>query len=42
MTSEGTLQIDTGDEIQAGVVITHDGQVVNPAVAKLLDGEGVR
>jgi NAD(P) transhydrogenase subunit alpha len=42
MTSEGTLQIDTGDEIQAGVVVTHNGQVVHPAVAKLLDSEGVR
>ncbi len=42
MTSGGVLTIDTGDEIQAGVVVTHDGQVVHPAVAKLLDGEGGR
>jgi NAD(P) transhydrogenase subunit alpha len=44
MSSEGTLVIDTSDEIQAGVVVTHDGQVVHPAVAKLLgtDGEGAR
>ncbi|WP_300602614.1 Re/Si-specific NAD(P)(+) transhydrogenase subunit alpha [Trebonia sp.] len=42
MTSDGVLTIDTGDEIQAGVVVTHDGQVVHPAVAKLLDGEGGR
>jgi NAD(P) transhydrogenase subunit alpha len=40
MTSEGALKIDTGDEIQAGVVVSHDGQVVHPAVAKLLAGEG--
>ena len=36
MTSEGALKIDLSDEIQAGVVVTHDGQVVHPAVAKLL------
>ena len=42
MTSDGALAIDLGDEIQAGVVVAHDGQVVHPAVAKLLDGEGGR
>jgi H+-translocating NAD(P) transhydrogenase subunit alpha len=36
MVSEGALTIDTSDEIQAGVVIAHDGKVVHPAVAKLL------
>jgi NAD(P) transhydrogenase subunit alpha len=36
MTADGELQIDTTDEIQAGVVITRDGEVVQPAVAKLL------
>jgi len=36
MVSDGVLTIDTSDEIQAGVVVTHDGQVVHPAVAKLL------
>jgi NAD(P) transhydrogenase subunit alpha len=36
MTVDGALQIDTTDEIQAGVVITRDGEVVHPAVAKLL------
>jgi H+-translocating NAD(P) transhydrogenase subunit alpha len=36
MTSDGVLAIDTSDEIQAGVVITHDGKVVNEAVASLL------
>jgi H+-translocating NAD(P) transhydrogenase subunit alpha len=42
MTAGGALAIDTSDEIQAGVVVTHDGQVLHPAVAKLLDGEGGR
>jgi H+-translocating NAD(P) transhydrogenase subunit alpha len=36
MTADGALQIDTTDEIQAGVVITRDGEVVHPAVLKLL------
>ena len=36
------LKIDTTDEIQAGVVVAHGGEVVHPAVAKLLaaDAEG--
>jgi NAD(P) transhydrogenase subunit alpha len=37
MVQDGALAIDTSDEIQAGVVIAHDGQVVHPAVAKLLE-----
>ena len=32
----GALNIDTTDEIQAGVVVAHGGEVVHPAVAKLL------
>jgi NAD(P) transhydrogenase subunit alpha len=36
MTADGALQLDTTDEIQAGVVITRNGEVVHPAVAKLL------
>jgi H+-translocating NAD(P) transhydrogenase subunit alpha len=36
LTKDGTLAIDTSDEIQAGVVIAHDGQVVHPGVAGLL------
>jgi H+-translocating NAD(P) transhydrogenase subunit alpha len=36
MTADGALAIDTNDEIQAGVVITHGGKVVNEAVARLL------
>ena len=36
LVSEGALKIDTTDEIQAGVVVAHGGEVVHPAVAKLL------
>jgi len=32
----GTLTIDPADEIQAGVVVTHQGTVIHPAVAALL------
>jgi H+-translocating NAD(P) transhydrogenase subunit alpha len=32
----GMLTIDPADEIQAGVVVTHQGQVIHPAVAALL------
>ncbi|MGH3189848.1 MAG: NAD(P) transhydrogenase subunit alpha [Streptosporangiaceae bacterium] len=39
MTKDGELAIDLSDEIQAGVVITHDGKVVNQGVAGLLPGE---
>jgi NAD(P) transhydrogenase subunit alpha len=33
---DGRLVVDLGDEIQAGVVVTHDGTVVHPAVAGLV------
>jgi proton-translocating NAD(P)+ transhydrogenase subunit alpha len=33
---DGALAIDPADEIQAGVVVTHQGQVIHPAVAALL------
>ena len=39
MTSDGALVIDTNDEIQAGVVVAHDGKVVHEAVARLLPAE---
>jgi len=39
LTSDGALVIDTTDEIQAGVVITHDGRIVNEDVARLLQAE---
>ncbi|MGH7723541.1 MAG: NAD(P) transhydrogenase subunit alpha [Candidatus Dormibacteria bacterium] len=36
---DGALAIDRDDEIQAGVVVTHDGEVTNPAVLKLLEAD---
>jgi H+-translocating NAD(P) transhydrogenase subunit alpha len=33
---DGALRIDPTDEIQAGVVVTHQGMVIHPAVAALL------
>ncbi|HEY1820236.1 MAG TPA: NAD(P) transhydrogenase subunit alpha [Trebonia sp.] len=33
------LNIDTTDEIQAGVIVAHGGEVVHPAVVKLLAAE---
>jgi len=38
MTADGALAIDTTDEIHAGVVITHDGRVVQEGVAALTGG----
>jgi NAD(P) transhydrogenase subunit alpha len=40
MTAGGALVINPDDEIQAGVVITHDGAVIHPATAALLPGSG--
>ena len=37
---DGRLAIDLTDEIQAGVVITHDGRVVHPVITRLLDHGG--
>jgi H+-translocating NAD(P) transhydrogenase subunit alpha len=34
---DGVLRIDPADQIQAGVVITHQGRVIHPAVAALLE-----
>ncbi len=39
MTADGALAIDTNDEIQAGVVIAHDGKIVQESVARLLPSE---
>ena len=36
MVSDGALVIDASDEIQAGVVVAHDGKVVHPAVLRLV------
>ena len=38
LTRDGRLALDLDDEVQAGVVITSDGQVVHPAVRELLGG----
>src|ERR1017187_7873363 len=34
MISDGNLAVDLTDELQAGVVITHDGHIVHPALAE--------
>jgi len=39
LTKDGELAIDLSDEIQASVVITHEGKVVNEGVARLLPAE---
>ena len=39
MTKDGELAIDLSDEIQASVVITHEGKVVNEGVARLFPAE---
>ena len=39
MLSEGDVAIDTADEIQAGVVITHAGSVVHPNVLMALNAK---
>jgi NAD(P) transhydrogenase subunit alpha len=34
---DGAVTVDPADDIQAGVVVTHDGQIVQPAVRAALD-----
>jgi H+-translocating NAD(P) transhydrogenase subunit alpha len=34
MVQDGALAVDLSDDLQAGVVITHDGRVVHPALAR--------
>jgi H+-translocating NAD(P) transhydrogenase subunit alpha len=36
---DGRVALDPDDEITAGVLVTHDGEVVHPAVRALLNGE---
>jgi NAD(P) transhydrogenase subunit alpha len=36
---DGRVALDPADEITAGVLVTHDGEVVHPAVRALLNGE---
>jgi NAD(P) transhydrogenase subunit alpha len=40
MVQDGALAIDPEDEIQAGVVISHEGAVIHPATAALLAESG--
>ncbi|HVT64390.1 MAG TPA: NAD(P) transhydrogenase subunit alpha [Mycobacteriales bacterium] len=40
LVSDGALTIDLEDEISAGVVVTHGGKVVHPAIAALIDKKG--
>jgi H+-translocating NAD(P) transhydrogenase subunit alpha len=39
MVADGALAIDLSDDIQAGVVITHGGEVIHPATAALLSDD---
>jgi H+-translocating NAD(P) transhydrogenase subunit alpha len=39
LVKEGALAIDREDDLQAGVLITYDGQVVHPAVAALVPAD---
>jgi H+-translocating NAD(P) transhydrogenase subunit alpha len=39
---DGVPALDLGDEIQAAVVVTHDGEVVHPRVRALLDESEIR
>jgi H+-translocating NAD(P) transhydrogenase subunit alpha len=38
LTKDGALAVDLDDEVQAGLVVTHGGRVVHPAVRTLLGG----
>ena len=38
LVKDGKLDLDMNDEITKGVCITNDGKIVNPAVAKLVEG----
>jgi NAD(P) transhydrogenase subunit alpha len=38
MVKDGQLAVDLSDDLQAGVVITHDGHVVHPALAEPAGG----
>ena len=37
---DGTLKLDWEDEIIAGTVLTHDGEICHPATRELLEGAG--
>jgi NAD(P) transhydrogenase subunit alpha len=38
MVKDGGLVLDLSDDLQAGVVITHEGQIVHPALAESAGG----
>ena len=38
LVKNGKLNLDMSDEITKSVCITNDGKIVNPAVAKLVEG----
>lgn len=40
LVQDGRPVLDPADEITAGVLVTHDGEVVHPAVRALLNGDG--
>jgi proton-translocating NAD(P)+ transhydrogenase subunit alpha len=40
LVQDGRPVLDPADEITAGVLVSHDGEVVHPAVRALLNGEG--
>jgi H+-translocating NAD(P) transhydrogenase subunit alpha len=37
LVKDGALAIDRGDDVQAGIVVTHDGAVVSDTVSALLE-----
>ena len=39
LVADGRIVLDQADEITAGVLVTHDGEVVHPAVRELLNGD---
>ncbi|HVE28966.1 MAG TPA: NAD(P) transhydrogenase subunit alpha [Mycobacteriales bacterium] len=39
LVADGRIVLDQADEITAGVLVTHDGEVVHPAVRALLNGD---
>jgi proton-translocating NAD(P)+ transhydrogenase subunit alpha len=39
LVADGRIVLDPADEITAGVLVTHDGEIVHPAVRELLNGE---
>ena len=39
LVADGRIVLDQADEITAGVLVTHDGAVVHPAVRELLNGD---